>query len=86
MNLNSMEFILEITCLKKIQDGTYVINLDEYEDVATHRIVLYVKDNKIVCFDSFGFGHVTKETEKFIGHKNIKKKKHFQSSSKQFNV
>ena len=35
---------------------------------------MYVKDNKIVCFDSFGFGHVTKETEKFIGHKNIKKK------------
>ena len=76
MNPNSMEFILEITCLKKIQDGTYVINLDEYEDVATHWIILYVKDNKIVCFDSFGFGHVTKETEKFIGHKNIKKK-HF---------
>ena len=55
---------------KKIKDGTYVINLDEYTDVGTHWIALYVKDNEIIYFDSFG--HVLKEIEKFIGHKNIK--------------
>ena len=28
---------------KTIKSGAYVINLDEYEDVATHWIILYVK-------------------------------------------
>ena len=70
MNPDLVEFILEIICLKKIKDGTYVINLDEYAGVGTHWIALYVKDNEIIYFDSFG--HVLKEIEKFIGHKNIK--------------
>ena len=33
---------------------------------------MYVKDNEITYFDSFGVEHVSKETKKFIGHKNIK--------------
>ena len=39
---------------KTIKNRAYVINLDEYEDVGTHRIALYVKDNEITYFDSFG--------------------------------
>ena len=31
-----MVFSQEIICLKKIKDGAYVINLDEYEDVGKH--------------------------------------------------
>ena len=50
----------------------YVINLDEYADVGTHWIALYVKDNEITYFDSFGLEHVPKKIKKFIGHKNIK--------------
>ena len=57
---------------KRIKDGTYVINLDEYADVGTHWIALYVLNNEIIYFDSFGIEHVPKEIEKFIGHKNIK--------------
>ena len=57
---------------KKIEDGAYVINLDEHADVGTYWIDLYVKDNQIVYFDSFGVEHVPKEIEKFIGTKNIK--------------
>ena len=53
MNLDSMEFILEIICQKKIKDREYVINLDEYADVGTCWIALYVKDNKIIYFDNF---------------------------------
>ena len=53
MNLDSMEFILEIICQKKIKDREYVINLDEYADVGTRWIALYVKDNKIIYFDNF---------------------------------
>ena len=37
---------------KKIEDGAYVINLDEYADVGTHWIVLFCNRNEIVYFDS----------------------------------
>ena len=53
MNLDSMEFILEIIYQKKKKDREYVINPDEYADVGTRWITLYVKDNKIIYFDSF---------------------------------
>ena len=39
---------------KTIKNEGYVINLHEYEDVGTHWIALYVKDNEITYFDSFG--------------------------------
>ena len=57
---------------KTIKHGAYVINLDEYADVSTHWVALYVKDNEITYFDSFGVEHVPEEIQKFIGHKNIK--------------
>ena len=57
---------------KTIKNGTYIINLDEYADVGTHCIALYVKNNEVIYFDSFGVKHVPKEIERFIGHKNIK--------------
>ena len=57
---------------KTIKNGAYVINLDEYEDVGTHWIALYVKDNEITYFNSFGVEHVPREIKRFIEHKNIK--------------
>ena len=50
----------------------YVINVDEYADVGTHWIALYVKNIEITYFDSFGVEHVLEEIEKIIGHKSIK--------------
>ena len=47
--------------LPKIKDGTYVINLDEYESIGTHWITLSVNGNTIICFDSFGVEHIPKE-------------------------
>ena len=67
-----MEIILEIICLKKKKDRAYVINLDEYAVAGTHWIALYCKYNGIIYFDIFGAVHVARETEKIIGHKNIK--------------
>ena len=32
---------------------------------------LYVNDNNIIYFDSFGVEHVLKEIKRFIGNKNI---------------
>ena len=57
---------------KKIKNGAYVINLDEYVDVGTHWIALYVKDNEITYFDSFGVEYMPKEVKKFIENRNIK--------------
>ena len=55
----------------KIKDGTYLINLDECSDIGTYWIALYVKNNTITYFDSFGVEHISKEVKKFIGNKNI---------------
>ena len=32
---------------KKVKDGAYIINLDEYEDVGTHCIALFCKKKKL---------------------------------------
>ena len=57
---------------KKIKDGTYVINLDEYADVGTHWIALFCNKNEIAYFDSFGVEHVPEKIKEFVGNKNIK--------------
>ena len=59
----------------------HVEKLDEYGDVGTHWIVLYVKNNEVTYFDSFGVEHVPKEIKRFIGHQN----KHIQNTSIQLN-
>ena len=43
--------------LPKIKDGSYVINLDEYESIGSHWIALYVNDNNVTYFSSFGVEH-----------------------------
>ena len=58
--------------LPKVKDGAYLINLDEYSDLGTHWIALYVKNNDVTYFDSFGVEHILKEIKAFIGNKNIK--------------
>ena len=57
---------------KKIKDGTYVINLDEYADVGTPRVALFCNRGEIVYFHSFGVEHVPEEIKQFVGNKNIK--------------
>ena len=56
----------------KIKDGAYVINLDAYYDIGTHWIALYVKNNVVTYFDSFGVEHIPKEIKTFIKNRNIK--------------
>ena len=45
----------------KIKDGAYIINLDEYSDIGTHWVTLYVVNNNVTYFDSFGVEHIPKE-------------------------
>ena len=57
----------------KIKGGAYVINLGKYFDIGTHWIALYVKNNDITYFDSFGVEHIPKEIIKIIGSHSLNK-------------
>ena len=54
-----------------IKNGAYVINLDEYHDIGTHWVALYVNNKSITYFDSFGVEHIAKEIMNFIARKKI---------------
>ena len=54
-----------------IKNGAYVINLDEYHDIGTRWVALYVNDKIVTYFDSFGVEHIPKEIMKFIDRKKI---------------
>ena len=56
---------------EKIKDGAYLINLDEYSDIGTHWIALYVNTKTVTYFDIFGVEHIPKEIKKYINNKNI---------------
>ena len=71
-NQDLMVFILEVIYQIKIKDGAYVINLDEHYNTGTHWIALYVKNNDITYFDSFGVEHIHKEIKAFIKNRNSK--------------
>ena len=59
--------------LHKVKDGANIINLDEYCDIGTHWVALYVQNNNsITYFVSFGAEHIPKEIKAFINNKNIK--------------
>ena len=47
--------------LSKMKDGAYVINLDEYSDIGTHWVALWVNNNDVTYFDSFDVEHIPKE-------------------------
>ena len=44
-----------------IKDGAYEINPDEYSDIETRWIALYVNNKIATYFDSFGVEHIPKE-------------------------
>ena len=55
-----------------MKDGAYVINLDEYSDIGIHWVALWVNNNNVTYFGSFGVEHIPKEIIKFIKNRNIK--------------
>ena len=50
----------------KVKYGPYVINLDQHSDLGTHWIALYILNNEVIYFDSFGVEHIPKEIKNFI--------------------
>ena len=55
----------------KIKDGAYIINLNEYSDIGTHWIALYVNAKIVTYFDSFRVEHIPKNIKKNINNKKI---------------
>ena len=51
---------------KKIKDGAYLINIDEYADLGTYQIALFCSRNEIFYFDSFGVEHIPEEIKTFV--------------------
>ena len=54
-----------------VKNGAYVINLDEYCDIGTHWVALYVNNKIATYFDSFGVEYIPREIMKFITRKKI---------------
>ena len=71
-NLTRFNDVYSRDNLPKIKDEAYVVNLDVYSDIWTHWIALYVLNNDVTYFDSFGVEHIPKEIKTFISNKNIK--------------
>ena len=57
--------------LPKLEDETYVINLNDYTDIGSHWVALYLQNNGVTYFDSFGVEHIPKEIKTFVGNTNI---------------
>ena len=58
--------------LSELNDGAYAINLDEYSDIETHWVALYVRNNECYLFRFFRSRTYSKEIKIFIGNKDIK--------------
>ena len=58
--------------LSKLKNGAYVINLDHSKSTGTHWIIILLKTNEVIYFDSFGVEYIPKEIMNKIGNKNIK--------------
>ena len=58
--------------VKKIKDGSYVINIDKHADVATHWIALFCNRSEITYDNSFGVEYIPEEIKEFVRNKNIK--------------
>ena len=50
----------------EIKVETYITSLDEYADIGTHWIALYMNGNVVTYFDSFEVEHIPKEIKKLI--------------------
>ena len=52
--------------LPKLKKGAYVINLDHSKTTGTHWVVIFVKSNEVIYFDSYGVENILEEIKKLI--------------------
>ena len=58
--------------LPNIKKGAYIINLDHSKNTGKHWVVIFVKEDEVIYFDSFGVQYIPKEIMEGIKNKNIK--------------
>ena len=54
-----------------IEDGGYIVNLDDMGNSGTHWVAIYVNGDRATYFDSFGVEHVPVEILKFLKNKDL---------------
>ena len=57
---------------KDLKKEAYAINLDHSKNIGTHWVVIFVKKDGVIYFESFGVEYIPEEIKKSIGNKNIK--------------
>ena len=67
--------------LTKIKGGACIISLDEYSDIGTHWVALYVHNDDVAYFDSFGVEHIPKKIKNIYRSFFIYNNKYFQNTS-----
>ena len=50
--------------LPKLKKQAYVINLDHSENAGTHWVVIFLKKDEAIYFDSFGVEHIREKNKK----------------------
>ena len=58
--------------LPNLTKGAYIINFDHSENAGSHWVVIFVKKDEVIYFDSFGVEYNPKEMMEKIENKNIK--------------
>ena len=71
-NVKGFNGVFSRNDLPKLKNGAYAINLDHSENTGTHWIVIFMKNNEVIYFDSFDVEYIPKEIIEKIGNKNIK--------------
>ena len=71
-NVKGFNGVFSRNNLPKLENGAYVINLDHSKNTGTQWIVIFMKNNEVIYFDSFGVEYIPKEIMDKIGNKNIK--------------
>ena len=71
-NVKGFKGVFSRNNLPKLKKGAYVINLDHSENTGTHWIVIFMKKDEVIYFDSFGVEYIPEEIMERIKNKNIK--------------
>ena len=58
--------------LPKLKNGAYVINLNHIENTGTHWVVIFVREDEVIYFDSFDVEYIPKEIMEKMKKKTLK--------------
>ena len=55
----------------KLKDRAFVMNLNKYDDIGTHWVVIYVKNDEVTYFVSFVVECIPEVIKRFLGNKDF---------------